>query len=54
MKKEGTSKKIQIQTQIDFSTDEDTEKCMRFSPEKAAFYQDFGKLLDEMRKVFDD
>jgi hypothetical protein len=27
---------------------------MKFTPEKAAFYQDFTKLMDEMRKVFDD
>lgn len=27
---------------------------MKFDPEKSMFIQEFGKLLDEMKKVFDD
>lgn len=57
MRKElHNNKKIQIQTQINFAEREEgsTDRGMRFTPERQLFHQEFQKLLEEMKKVFDD
>jgi hypothetical protein len=57
MIKEGPqSKKTQIITQIDFiqKSEGQTDGGINFNPDKSLFTQDFSKILNEMRMVFDD